>query len=206
MALKLGLLCFQFSRIDDLLHDPGLEFDFSRKAPPIAGEAIQPIIGEAVARIKRAIAKSVSSWFTFGRTSTLNVSNFLHIASISFNTQIEHTDGSTGQTSFVNVIKFYHLEDCDSYRVTLDVEGMHSSAVDTFEEGAFEAGITGEQIEHLAGLLEEEFELEGRIEYLALIERGRLNRNKLPEEQELADSGAQERQQNWQALEDKQVP
>lgn len=184
MALKLGLLCFQFRKIDKLVHDPHLEFDFTRKAPPLPGEALQPIVCEAVARIKRAIAGSISSWFAFGRTSTLNVSNFLHICSLSFSTQVEHTDGTTGQTSFVNVAKFYFLEDIRSYRVTLDVEAMHSSVIDSHELEAYECGIGEDQIERLAELLEKEFELEGKLERLALVERGRLQCNKWREEEQ----------------------
>jgi hypothetical protein len=176
MALKVALLCFQFRTLEGILHDPFLEHDFT-KYIPLPSEAIQPVVAEAVARIKRSIASSVSSWFNFGQTRITNISNFLHIATLTFNTEIEHTDGSTGQTSIAIVIKFYHLEQEDAYRVTLDIEEMHSSVISTHEECAFKGGMQNEQIEHLVELLKEEFELEGKIEYMPLIERGRLDKH-----------------------------
>jgi hypothetical protein len=175
MALKMAFLCFQFDTLDGISHEPALEHNFLHD-PPMPGEAMQPIVAEAVARVKRAIAASISSWFNFGQTRITNISNFLHTATLTFNTEISHTDGSTGQTSIVIVIKFYRMENEDSYRVTLDIEEMHSSAIGAHEESAFRDGFTNKQVELLADLLDREFGLEGRIEYMPLIERGRIDK------------------------------
>lgn len=175
MALKVALLCFQFKTLDEIVHDSKLEFDLAR-VEPLPGEALQPLVAEAVARIKRSIAASISSWFHFGQLKTTNINNFLHVAIMNFNTEIDHADGSVGQTSIVNTIKFYFLEDVKSYRVTLDIEEMHSSVIGPEEQYAYRQGINNKQVTKLVHLLDKEFSLNGRIESLPLLRRGRLDK------------------------------
>lgn len=175
MATKLALLSFKFDRIDDITYDPALDYNFLKQIT-LPGEALQPVVAEATARIKRSLGDSVSSWFKFGHVSIHNISNFIHIATLAFNSETQLNDGSETQCSILAVIKFYRLEPEITYQVTLDVEEMPSAANEPESKRAYEFGMTNKDIEKLGELLNDEFKLDGKIEIIPLIKRGRTDK------------------------------
>lgn len=177
MSTKLALLSFEFEKLDDDIHyDSKLEHDFGRKQRPLPGEANQPVVAEAVARIKTCLAKSISSFFNFGSSQIQNHSNYLHTATLSYDVEVQHSDGSAGQTGIVVLIKFFLLQPTSVLRVSLDIEEMPSSLVSPESEHAYKSGFTNKRLERLAELLDESFKLNGRIECIPLIKRGRTER------------------------------
>jgi len=174
MATKLALLSFEFEKLgEDIHHDPGLEYDFARKPKPIIGEANQPVVAEAVARIKLCLAKAVSSLFNFGTTQIQNLSNFLHVATLTHDIEVQHTDGTTGQACLLVHCKFYLLQPTGVYRVNLDIEELPSSSIKPSDPSGYKTGMTNKQVEKLAKLLDESFDLNGSIEVIPIIKRGR---------------------------------
>lgn len=175
MALQLALISFEFNKIEDIYYNPQLDHPFEQD-DPLPGEALQPIIAEAVIRIKRSMAASISSMFAFGQLKIINMSNFLHLATMTFDAQIILPDNTHASTCIIAVAKFYLLEPQITYKCTLDIEEIPSSATNTNSEYAFQDGMSNEQIEKLVCLLNEEFKLCHQIEYMPLIKRGRLEK------------------------------
>ena len=187
MAFKLALLTFEFDRLivdkgtaseSTLEYNPELEHNFD-KYNTLPGEGCQPVVAEAVSLIKLALIKRISSMFNFANLKLLNLSNLLHVATLTTNIQVMHTDGSQeGQQCILVVLKFYRLEPRTRYKVCIDLEEMPSSAIDaTSMDEAFKLGISNKQVEEFVCQLEEYFCLEkGSTEFLPIIRRGRLDK------------------------------
>lgn len=185
MATKLALISFEFDKLDYIIGDTSLDHNFN-KDYPMPGEVIQPIVAEAVSRIKGCMGSTVNSMFKFGTTKIQNVSNFLHIAYLTYNIDIMHNDNTMGQSGIVVVIKFYRLETRDAndqprdkypkYKVSMDIEEMASSAIGAHDESAYTTGMDNKMIEKLVAHLNEEFKLNDDIEYIPVIKRGRTER------------------------------
>ena len=175
MALKLALISFKFESIEDLVHDPRLEYKFE-KPNPLPGEALQPVVAEAVARIRRSLGASISSCLKFGHIQIQNISNFLHISTLSFNTATQMTDGSEAECSLVAIMKFYRIEPGLTYEVSLDLEEMPSSSLGPDNPIAYQFGMTNAEVAKLVSLLNDEFKLDGKIESIPLIKRGRVDK------------------------------
>lgn len=170
MAVQLALISFEFDRVDDIYYNPELDHPFENHDPH-PGEAIQPIIGEAVYRIRRAMASSISTMFKFGQVKIINMSNFLHLATMTFDAHIPKANFGHATTCIIACAKFYLLDPQITYKCTLDIEEIPNSSVNVDSEYAYEGGITNEQIEKLVGLLNEEFNLYKNITYQPLIKR-----------------------------------
>ena len=176
MACKLALISFQFENLDGIVYDQSLDYNFDRHDDPLPNEAIQPMVAEAMVRIKKAIATNISSMFNFGQMKVQNVSNQLHLGTMSFNTQIMHNDGSEGQTCMVVVVKVFRLDPSSKYMVSLDLEEMPSSLMAANDTHAFDGGIGNKQLVKLVTALNKEFDLKDQIEFIPLIKRGRIDK------------------------------
>lgn len=176
MAVKTALLSFEFEKLNELAYDPKFDYEFS-SSDPKPGEGCQPLIQEAFTRIKQCLAASVSSSFKFGRTELQNMNNFLHIGTSVINAEVQNNDGSSnGQTNLILIVKFYRLEPKTSYKVTLDIEEMPTSSLAVDDPLAFSLGIDNNKIEQLVTILDKEFSLDGQVEYMPLIKRGRTDK------------------------------
>lgn len=132
MAVRSGLLSFEFKSHQELVYDPELDHEFGHSLPG-QNEAIQPVIMKAFKTIKRCVAKCISSQFAFGQTYLNNINNFLHIATSVIDAEVQHADGTSGQTATILTCRFYRLEPDSRYCVTIDLEEMPSSALTPIE-------------------------------------------------------------------------
>jgi len=174
MAIKFALLCFKFEHVNGLTYDPELDFEFA-PTDPSPGEGVQPVVAEAFKQVKACIAASISASFKFGHTTLNNINNFLHIGTSILHAEVQHTDGTYGQTSTIFTAKFYRLDPNTAYKVTVDLEEMPSSALDRHEPDTFRHGMSNKDIVKLVELLDEKFSLCGQIEHTPIIKRGRLD-------------------------------
>lgn len=177
MALKVALITFEFESFGGLRYDPAYEFrEFARKDPR-PGECIQPVVDEAFSRIRVCLEETISKLFhNFGRRNNLvNIDNSLYIGTevAGAGVEIQHNDGSLGKTYTVLQVKFYRLEPTFTYKVAIDIENLPSSLMNSDNPIAFNFGITNDQIGKLVKLLDKDFKLNGKIECLPVIKRGR---------------------------------
>lgn len=175
MATKLALVSFQFLELDDIRYDEALDYNFCQ-SPPLPGEALQPVVAEAVARIKQCLGSSVSSMFRFGSVRILNLSNVFHMATLFWDAKLEHSDNREATTGMIVTCKFIRLDPGPEYTVSIDIEEMPSTLVEPSSRHAYQTGLGNKQIEQLVGLLDEAFLLNGRIESIPIIKRGRTQR------------------------------
>lgn len=174
MALKLALITFEFEKLDDsLAFDPDQEYDFSSQ-DPYPGEGVQPVIEDAFIRIRKCLEKSVSNLFHFGQNTIRNLNNYLHLATTLISAAIQHADGSLGQTSIILNAKFYRLSPNNSYKVSIDLEELPSTSNQPENVASFKHGtMDNDNIANLAQSLDKEFNLNGNIETVPIIRRGR---------------------------------
>lgn len=177
MALKTALITFEFESFGGLQYDPACDFRKFATEDPRPGEYVQPVIDEAFSKIIVCLEETVNKLFhNFGkRNNILNIDNSLHIGTevAGAGLEVQHNDGTFGKVYTVLHVKFYRLEPSITYKVSIDIENLPSSSMNSDNPIAFNFGIKNENIVNLVKLLDKEFKLNGKIEYLPLIKRGR---------------------------------
>lgn len=168
----MALISFDFEEVGGYCYDPDLDHNFS-SIDPNPGESIQPVVKRAFKRIRHCLEQSVSPDFHFGSVRLINQSNNLHIGTCHFYSGKINSDGSEQHVGTLLLVKFYLLSSSPTYRVNLDLEDLVDSAL--LFDNPYSSGISNEHISKLVQKLDDKFHLGGRIEYMPLIKRGRID-------------------------------
>lgn len=173
MAFKFALLSFEFKNFKDHCFNVLEEWDFAHDDPPKSGEGIQSVVHAAFQEIRECFAGGISGTFRFGQTQLMNVNNVLHVGSTCFFSQVQHNDGTEGSTGTTLICKFYKLD--ENFKVNIELEELISSSINYDGQDIYTYGFGPKQIGRAKSLLDERFNLDGRIECLPVIRRGRVH-------------------------------
>lgn len=173
MAFKLALISFEFETFKGLSFDRTHVFDPVESPSPPPNKSIQPVVAAAYECIRECVAKCISSMFIYGWTQIQNVNNSLHIATTIVHAHVPDATGQDGDSNTVLTAKFYRLTPSLRYKVCIDLEHAESTHLDANQPGAFECGLSNDQIEKLHVMLNQRFDLDGQSECLPVLRRGR---------------------------------
>lgn len=178
MSFQLALCSFEFDTVRGFTYDANEDHNFAVDDPPL-GQAIQPVVQEAYKLIKKCMSNTISSSFYFGTSQLQNINNLLHIGTSTLDAYVGNIEGLNGRMSLLFIAKFYRLEPHRRFKVTLDIEEMPSTLMNwsgrEYMIKMREYGISNKHLFRLVSLLDDKFQLNGRIEYTPFIRRGRLD-------------------------------
>lgn len=175
MAIKLGLISFEFNRYKDLEYEADKDrVNFS--TPSYLGHDVQPVVERAFKKIVDCIINTISCDLSIGSRRIINMNNFLHVGTLEWNAELHDYSLESPQMCIMATVKFYRLSPSKAYKVTIDIEEMTSTMIGVDKQSLlFKVGFNNERLANLASSLNKEFDLNDKVEMIPIILRGYYN-------------------------------